>query len=87
MRNETMKIGSTVAFLVYLGVMVAGYVWATFLPDAPYVTLAEFLTIGATAFWAKRLIQRSPRLGGATYAEYRETQETTEINGECGEGK
>lgn len=59
------KLSSRVAFLVYVGVMLGGYVWATFLTTAPYVTLAEFLTIGASAYWGKRLLQKHSAFNGS----------------------
>ncbi len=59
-----MKVGSTVAFVIYSIIMVGGFVWATFFLTAPYQTLAEFLTLGAAAYWGKRLLQKSSKYGG-----------------------
>lgn len=58
-----MTIGSTIAFVLYLLVMVGGFIWVTFFPAAPYMILAEFITIGAAAYWGKRLLQRASRYG------------------------
>ncbi len=58
-----MTVGSTAAFIIYAIIMVGGFLWTTFNPTAPYVTLAEFLTIGVTAYLGKRLLQRASKYG------------------------
>jgi len=52
------------AFLIYLNSMVLAYVWATFLPAAPYLIFATYLTGGFGAYVGKRLIQKKKEYGG-----------------------
>ncbi len=58
-----MTVGSTAAFIIYAIIMVGGFIWVTFFPAAPYMILAEFITIGAAAYWGKRLLQRASKYG------------------------
>lgn len=53
-----MKIGSSLAFVVYCGLMVGGFVFATFVPAAPYLAFAVQVTLGFGGYLGKRLIQK-----------------------------
>jgi len=82
MKVGNVHVGSTVAFVIYSIIMVGGFVWATFFLTAPYQTLAEFLTIGAAAYWGKRLLQKSAKLGGLSQSmQPNGAKETTPISG------
>ena len=46
------------AFLLCVAVLAAGFIWATFLKDAPYVTFAGTLGLVFGAYAGKRLLQK-----------------------------
>lgn len=56
-----MKIGSSVAFVIYCGLMVGGFVFSTFIPAAPYLVFAVQITLGFGAYVGKRLLQKQEK--------------------------
>ena len=53
-----MRVTSTVAFIVFALMLMGGFVFSTFIPEAPYTTFAMYLAMGFTAYIGKRLIQK-----------------------------
>ena len=46
------------AFILCVAVLAAGFIWATFFTDAPYVTFAGTLGLVFGAYAGKRLLQK-----------------------------
>ena len=59
-----MRIGSSIAFVVYCALMLAGFVFSTFFTAAPYLAFAVQLTIGFGAYVGKRLLQKKGEYNG-----------------------
>jgi len=53
-----MRITSTFAFILFAIMLTGGFVFTAFIPQAPYITFAMYLTMGFTAYIGKRLIQK-----------------------------
>ena len=53
-----MNIKTTHALLITLGVLVGGFVWATFYPVAPYVAFSGTVGLVFGAYAGKRLLQK-----------------------------
>lgn len=54
-------IGASRAFIIYVGAMVVTFGLTAFKPSAPYLAFATQLTIGFSAYIAKRLIQKGEK--------------------------
>lgn len=48
-----------------LVVLAAGFVWSTFYPASQYNVLATSIVALATAYWAKRTVQKNKNFGGS----------------------
>lgn len=53
-----MTIKTKHAFLISLGALIAGLVWVTFYPNAPYTIFAPSVVAIATGYGLKRLEQK-----------------------------
>ncbi len=63
-----MKIGSSLAFIIYCGLMVGGFVFSTFIPAAPYLAFAVQLTLGFGGYLGKRLMGHKTEFSGGNKA-------------------
>lgn len=64
MATKKMKVSTSWAFIIWAALLVGGYVFAGFKPDAPFWAYAMFLTLGLGAYTGKRLFQKRPEFGG-----------------------
>jgi len=53
-----MRISSSVALVIYFGVMLIGFIFKTIFKDAPYETLAINITLGFGGYLTKRTWQK-----------------------------
>ena len=60
------RINSSVALVIYSGLMVAAYVWSTFYEKAPFLAFATQATLTFVAYMTKRLMQKKGEYNGKT---------------------
>ena len=48
------------AFILCVAVLTAGFIWASFFTEAPYITFASTLGLVFGGYASKRLIQKRP---------------------------
>ena len=53
-----MNLKTTHALLITLGVLVGGFVWATFFPQSPFVSFSGTVGLVFGAYAGKRLLQK-----------------------------
>jgi hypothetical protein len=58
------QIGSSASFLVCVGSLLAGFVWATFFPESPFGVFAPAVVALAGAYFTNRVVQNSKHFGG-----------------------
>ena len=61
---NNLKINSSVALIIYSGLMVAAYVWSTFYEKAPFLAFATQATLAFVAYMTKRLMQKKGEYNG-----------------------
>ena len=57
-------IRSWQAFVVVVVVLLFGFIWATYKPDAPYKIFSEILWLSFGVYITKRWAQKHPKFGG-----------------------
>ena len=57
-------IGSSKTVIMYVIAMCGAYVFTGFYPTVPFTAFATHLTLGMTAYWTKRLIQKREGFNG-----------------------
>jgi len=77
-----MKITSSQMLLVCVLSLLAGFVWATFFPAAPYGVFAPAVLGLATAYWTKRTIQKSEKYSGVYPVRTLSERQPPNYNGE-----
>lgn len=58
-----MYINSSIALVIYSGIMVGAYLFSTWLTDAPFLAFASQFTIGFVAYLTKRIVQKQAKYG------------------------
>lgn len=53
-----MYISSSVALLIYSGIMIGTYLFSTWITDAPFLAFSSQFTLGFIAYITKRLMAR-----------------------------
>ncbi|MCK9597990.1 MAG: hypothetical protein M0R06_03050 [Sphaerochaeta sp.] len=64
-----MKVTSSGMLIICVLVLAAGFFWATFFPSAPFGVLAPSVVALATAYFTKRVVQKSDKFGGSEYSK------------------
>uniref|UniRef100_A0A6M3IJ53 Uncharacterized protein n=1 Tax=viral metagenome TaxID=1070528 RepID=A0A6M3IJ53_9ZZZZ len=64
MTNKT--IHTWLAFIIYAALMTAGFVWTTYLREAPYEIFAKMFTYGFGFYAGKRLAQKGKWFANGT---------------------
>lgn len=53
-----MNITSSIALLLYIGVIIGAYLFSTWMPSAPFLAFSTQFTLGFVAYITKRLVQK-----------------------------
>ncbi len=56
-----MYISSSLAMVIYFGLMAGAYIFAAYVPKAPFAALATALTTAIVGYVGKRLLQKEEK--------------------------
>jgi uncharacterized membrane protein YbhN (UPF0104 family) len=62
-----MRIGSSTTLLICVSLLFVGYIFNAYVPAAPYGTMAPAIVALASAYFTKRVVEKSEKYGGTPW--------------------